>query len=118
MGGVGSSFSDVAETIKTCKETYNDEYRSNHDMFIHIRDQGNLEGSGGTSGDSEMDRNNEYSLEGRNGGKGGGVVQLMASKTCKLNRGHVKADGHWGLFESYDEVGSGGGSGGSISITT
>ena len=35
-----------------------------------------------------------------------------------MKNSSAEADGHWGRLDSYDQVGSGGGSGGSIQIIT
>ena len=55
---------------------------------------------------------------GVNGGSGGGIIWLTATKHIELTKSSLNADGKWGKLESYKEKGSGGGAGGSIQITT
>jgi hypothetical protein len=68
-----------------------------------------FEGSGGASGDTKK----------TTGGSGGGMVWLATPGTLLLrNSTKVIADGSSGRVDEIDQDGSGGGSGGSISITT
>ena len=53
------------------------------------------------------------------GGSGGGIVWITSPGTTNLDNGTViDAQGSWGIQENFDQYGAGGGSGGSIQITT
>mmetsp|Transcript_4035 Transcript_4035/g.6817 ORF Transcript_4035/g.6817 Transcript_4035/m.6817 type:complete len:199 (+) Transcript_4035:2086-2682(+) len=66
------------------------------------------EGSGGASGDRQK----------TSGGPGGGIVHIASVSKVSLKDSRVLADGSKGRVINYDQFGSGGGSGGSIQITT
>jgi hypothetical protein len=68
-----------------------------------------FEGSGGASGDSKNST----------GGNGGGMVWIATPGNLVLRSStKVSVDGSNGRVDETDQDGSGGGSGGSISITT
>lgn len=67
------------------------------------------EGSGGTSGDTGK----------LTGGAGGGIVWMMSPGNTTLGQGSsIRANGQSGRLQDLSQAGSGGGSGGSIFITT
>jgi len=77
------------------------------------------DGSGGTSGDTEVSKGSTKNRTGgSNGGSGGGVIWLTATSTTEIKNSTIAADGHWGNLDNYDQKGSGGGSGGSIQLVT
>lgn len=51
---------------------------------------------------------------GKHGGSGGGIIWITTPKTIEVQDSTIEAEGQWGKIESYEEKGSGGGSGGSI----
>ena len=53
------------------------------------------------------------------GGSGGGIIWLTSPATINIGNGSViDAMGSWGIQENFEQFGAGGGSGGSIQITT
>ena len=66
-----------------------------------------MEGSGGASGSKKA-----------SGGSGGGVIRINAIQTMTLERSEILVNGTPGERLVEDDLGSGGGAGGSISIIT
>lgn len=75
--------------------------------FIYNDNIAAYEGSGGAS-----------ATDAKEGGSGGGIVNLFASGSLKIQNARVLAEGAEGKNKGFKALGSGGGAGGSILVTT
>ena len=73
----------------------------------YFGEEARYEGSGGGNG------NKHYNTD-DTGGSGGGIIWMSSPNTTFISNSTISSNGQWGISMHFDQLGAGGGAGGSI----